>query len=91
MNLKLRWQSKTFWTSVIALIGLIAQFVCKQYGIEFDVAGLNDILTGVLVCAIGLGIVVDPTTPGVQDSAVTQAKVDIHETAADVVGKIREE
>lgn len=85
MNLKLRWQNRTFWVSVIALIGLIVQFVCKNYGIVFDVAGLNEILTALLTCAVALGLVMDPTTPGTGDSDVTMAKTSIQETAKDVL------
>lgn len=87
MNLKLRWQNKTFWVSVIALIGLVVQFVCKNYGLEFDVAGLNEILTATMTCAIALGLVIDPTTPGTTDSGVTMAKTSIQETAKDVLEK----
>ena len=85
MNLKLRWQNKAFWVSVIALIGLIVQFICKNYGLAFDVTGLNEILTAVLTCAVALGLVMDPTTPGAGDSSVTMAKMRIEETAKDVL------
>ena len=85
MNLKLRWQNKSFWVSAIALIGLIVQFICKNYGLVFDVTGLNYILTALLTCAIALGLVIDPTTPGVGDSRVTMAKTSIEETAKDVL------
>lgn len=85
MNLKLRWQNKTFWLSVIALIGLVVQFVCKNYGLEFDVAGLNEILTALLTCAVALGLVIDPTTPGAGDSEITMAKTNIQETAKEVL------
>lgn len=85
MNLKLRWRSLPFWTGIVGVIGLIAQFVCKNYGLTFDLEGLNAILTAVLGCMVTLGVLSDPTTPGVRDSAVSAEKRNINDTAENVV------
>lgn len=85
INWKLRLQSKSFWIGVIGLIMLIAQFVCSNYGIKFDTAGLNALLTAVLTFVTGLGVVSDTSTPDIGDSAVTLAKTDINQTAEQIV------
>lgn len=87
INWKVRLQSKEFWMAVIAFIILIVQYVCKWYGLEFDIPGLNEILSAILGLFVLLGIVVDPTTPKTTDSPVSQEKRSIDESAEEVIAR----
>lgn len=87
INWKVRLQSKEFWMAVIAFVILVAQYVCKWYGLEFDIPGLNEILSSLLGLLILLGIVVDPTTPKTTDSQVSQEKRSIDESAEEVIAR----
>lgn len=87
INWKVRLQSKEFWMAIIAFVILVAQYVCKWYGLEFDIPGLNEILSSLLGLLILLGIVVDPTTPKTTDSQVSQEKRSIDESAEEVIAR----
>lgn len=87
INWKVRLQSKEFWMAVIAFIILVAQYVCNWYGLEFDIPGLNEILSAILGLFVLLGIVVDPTTPKTTDSQVSQEKRSIDESAEEVIAR----
>ena len=87
INWKVRLQSKEFWMAMIAFVILVAQYICKWYGLEFDIPGLNEILTSLLGLLILLGIVVDPTTPHTTDSQVSQEKMSIDESAEEVIAR----
>ena len=72
INWGVRIRNKTFWTMLIPAIALLAQAVASVFGFTIDLTQLSgkllavvDALFAVLVI---LGIVVDPTTEGVQDS-----------------------
>lgn len=73
LNWRVRIRNKTFWVTFIPAILLLIQAVAAVFGYTLDLSALGDRLLGVvealfLVLAI-LGIVVDPTTQGVNDSA----------------------
>lgn len=87
INWKVRLQSKEFWMAMIAFVILVAQYICKWYGLEFDIPGLNEILSSLLGLLILLGIVVDPTTPKTTDSQVSQEKRSIDESAEEVIAR----
>ena len=87
INWKVRLQSKEFWMAAIAFIILVAQYVCKWLGLEFDIPGLNEILSAILGLFVLLGIVVDPTTPNTTDSQVSQEKRSIDESAEEVIAR----
>lgn len=87
INWKVRLQSKEFWMAVIAFIILVAQYVCKWLRLEFDIPGLNEILSAILGLFVLLGIVVDPTTPKTTDSQVSQEKRSIDESAKEVIAR----
>ena len=84
VNWTVRWKNKTFWITLIPAVLLLAQVVAAVFGVTLDLGGLGDKLLDVVnalfaVLAI-LGIVADPTTAGVGDSAqaltYTAPKVD---------------
>ncbi|WP_298049686.1 phage holin [uncultured Bifidobacterium sp.] len=66
-----RVSNKTFWVAMIPAVILLAQQVAGIFGITLDLGTLQDQLVSLVgtvfaVLAI-LGIVADPTTPGVRD------------------------
>ena len=66
-----RVSSKAFWLALIPAILLLVQVCAAPFGYEWDFALLNQQLTAIVNAAFALlvilGIVVDPTTPGVTD------------------------
>lgn len=73
INWTVRFKNKTFWISFIPAVLLLIQVVAAVFGYTLDLGGLGDRLLDVVnalfaVLAL-LGIVADPTTKGVGDSA----------------------
>lgn len=73
LNWTVRFKNKTFWLSFIPALLLLIQVVAAVFGYTLDLGGLGDRLLDVVnalfaVLAL-LGIVADPTTKGVGDSA----------------------
>lgn len=73
INWKVRFANKTFWVSLIPAVLLLIQVVAAVFGIRLDMGDLGNKLLAVVnalfaVLAL-LGIVADPTTKGVGDSA----------------------
>ena len=73
INWKVRLKNKTFWISIIPALLLLIQQICSLFGITLELNDLSDKLiaiTGTVVSALALlGIVNDPTTQGLSDSA----------------------
>ena len=72
INWLVRVKNKAFWVSLIPTILLLAQQVCGMFGVDIQIANLQDNLLSIVgtlftLLAI-LGIVVDPTTDGISDS-----------------------
>mgnify|MGYP000726425696 CR=1 FL=1 len=72
INWKIRLQSKIFVVSLLGLFFLLTQQVLAIFGISWDFTALNDQLNQVintifLILAL-VGVVKDPTTPGLEDS-----------------------
>ena len=73
LNWTVRFKNKTFWLSFIPAVLLLIQVVAAVFGYTLDLGRLGDRLLDVVnalfaVLAL-LGIVADPTTKGVGDSA----------------------
>lgn len=73
INWTVRIKNKTFWLSLIPAVLLLIQVVAAVFGYTLDLGQLGDKLLAVVnalfaVLAI-LGIVTDPTTKGMSDSA----------------------
>ena len=73
INWKVRIKNKQFWISLIPALAILVQAVAAVFGYTLDLeAMVGKILTVVsavfAVLAI-LGVVVDPTTAGIGDSA----------------------
>lgn len=73
INWTVRLKSKTFWLTVIPALLLLVQVVAAVFGFELDLGDLGNKLLAVVNALFSvltiLGIVTDPTTAGVSDSA----------------------
>lgn len=73
INWIVRIKNKAFWLAIIPAVLLLIQAVADVVGYQLDFSGISDKLIAVvnavfMVLSI-LGIVVDPTTAGIGDSA----------------------
>lgn len=73
INWTVRIKNKTFWLSFIPAVLLLIQVVAAVFGYTLDLGELGDKLLAVVNALFAvltiLGIVTDPTTKGVSDSA----------------------
>ena len=73
INWKVRFANKAFWLSLIPAVLLLVQVVAAVFGYTLELGDLGNRLLAVVnalfaVLAI-LGVVADPTTKGMSDSA----------------------
>lgn len=73
INWKVRIKNKNFWLALIPAILLLVQTVLVPFGYKWDFGVLGQQLTAIINAAFAvlsiLGVVNDPTTEGVSDSA----------------------
>ena len=73
INWTVRIKNKAFWVAFIPAVLLLAKQICALLGVDLDVAGLSeqliDIVSTVFVLLALVGIVNDPTTKTLSDSA----------------------
>lgn len=73
INWIVRFKNKSFWIALIPAILLLIQAVANVFGYSFDFSELGtkliEVVEAVFVLLTILGIVVDPTTRGIGDSA----------------------
>ena len=72
INFLVRLKNKAFWLAVIPAIALVVQAVAALFGYTIDlttlVGKLQAVVNAVFALLVILGIVVDPTTAGIEDS-----------------------
>ena len=73
INWKVRLKNKNFWLALIPALLLLIQAVAYVFGFSLDLSEMGDKILAVVnalftVLAI-LGVVTDPTTAGLSDSA----------------------
>lgn len=72
INWRVRLKNKWFWLAIIPAVLLLAQQVLALFGIAFDTSVWVEALTAIVGTVFSilslLGIVVDPTTDGLNDS-----------------------
>lgn len=70
INWKVRFRSKTFLVSLFMLVLLLAQHIVGVFGADITIYNeqITDIFNTVISILVLIGIVHDPTTPGVNDS-----------------------
>lgn len=73
INWRVRMKNKTFWISLIPAVLLLVQVVAAVFGITLDLGELGNKLLAVVnalfAVLVILGVVNDPTTAGLEDSA----------------------
>ena len=73
INWKVRLKNKMFWITGSPAVILLIQTVAALFGITLDLADLNgkllDVVNAVFVILAIIGVVTDPTTDGISDSA----------------------
>lgn len=73
INWKVRIKNKAFWLAIVPAVLLLIQAVAAVFGYTLDFTQLNTkllaVVEAVFVVLAILGIVVDPTTSGLSDSA----------------------
>lgn len=73
INWKVRFKNKNFWVTVIPALLLLIQVVASVFGFALDLGDLGNKLLAVVNAAFALlsilGIVNDPTTATLNDSA----------------------
>lgn len=73
INWKVRIKNKSFWLALIPAVLLLIQTIAVPFGYDWDFAGLGTQLTAIVNAVFAvlsiLGVVTDPTTEGVGDSA----------------------
>lgn len=73
INWIVRIKNKMFWMSFIPAILLLIQVVAAVFGFTLDLGALGskllDVVNAVFSLLVILGVVADPTTKGVSDSA----------------------
>ena len=73
INWIVRLKNKNFWIALIPAVIVLVQQVVKTFGIQINLGELGnnllDIVNSVFIILAILGIVVDPTTEGIKDSA----------------------
>lgn len=77
INWIVRIRNKNFWLFLIPAILVLIEQVLRVFGVKFDFGelgnNLNAVVDSVFVLLSVLGIVVDPTTAGVDDSKQAMA------------------
>ena len=73
INWKVRIRSMKFWLAIVPAFLLLVQVVAVPFGYDFEIEPLNSqliaIINSVFAVLSILGVVTDPTTAGVTDSA----------------------
>lgn len=73
INWTVRLKNKNFWIAAIPAVLLLVQAVAAVFGVTIDLGPLGDkllaVVNAVFVVLAVLGIVTDPTTKGLGDSA----------------------
>ena len=74
INWKVRIKNPLFWTALISAVLLLVTRICALFGIYIDTALLGEQLAEIVKVMfeilVILGVVVDPTTEGISDSAL---------------------
>lgn len=73
INWKIRFKNHAFWVAFVPAVLLVIQCVAALFGFTIDLGEIGNRLIEVVNSVFGvlvlLGIVNDPTTPGINDSS----------------------
>lgn len=70
INLSLRWKNKATLVALVSTLGLLANQVCVLFGVDYSmqIKQVVDIVMTLLTILAGMGVLIDPTTQGLNDS-----------------------
>lgn len=72
MNWKIRLKNEAFWLTAIPAILLVVTSVCNAFGLKLDLGDVQEkvlaVVQAVFALLAVLGVAVDPTTKGINDS-----------------------
>lgn len=73
INWKVRVKNKNFWITAIPAALLLVQAVLAVFGVKIDIGDLGNklliVVDAVFALLVALGVLIDPTTAGLSDSA----------------------
>ena len=73
INWLVRIKNKAFWVAFIPAVLLLIQVIASVFGIQIDLGNLGnkllEVVNAVFSILVILGVVTDPTTSGITDSA----------------------
>lgn len=78
INWKVRFLSVKFWLALVPAVLLVVQTIASLFGYKWDFVVLNGQIAAVINAVFAmlaiLGVVADPTTPGVGDSPLVLSR-----------------
>lgn len=87
INWTVRFKNKAFWLALIPALLLLAQQTAAVFGITLDLTSLQEQILGIVGTVFTLlalfGVVNDPTTEGVSDSAQAMTYAEPKKTIAE--------
>ena len=73
INWTVRLKSKQFWIGLVGILGTLISVIANSFGLTIDanawVTALDGVVTAVFAVLALIGVVTDPTTSGISDSA----------------------
>ena len=73
INWRVRLKQKWFWLAIVPAVLVLARTIAAVFGINLDLTDMGEkliaVVEAVFTVLVILGIVVDPTTEGLRDSA----------------------
>lgn len=73
LNWRVRFKNKTFWLSFIPAVLLLVQVAAELFGVKLELTELGsqllEVVNALFAVLMLLGVVNDPTTKGIADSA----------------------
>ena len=79
LNWKVRIKNKLFWLALIPAVLILAETVCRLFGVTVETGDLKEqllnLVNAVFAVLAVLGIVVDPTTEGLSDSIIIRREI----------------
>ena len=86
INWNVRLRNRTFWIAIIPAALLLAQAIAAVFGVTLDLGELQGKLLAVVealfVVLTIIGVVADPTTVGISDSARALTYAEPHDDTA---------
>ncbi len=87
INWQVRFKNKNFWLSIIPAVILLIQSVGAVFGLNLNFGELADkliaVVNAVFIILAILGVVTDPTTHGIGDSARAMTYEEPHKDISD--------